>query len=734
MKWPYTLLIVPAALAVGFLAWAATPPTPPSTAPAGANSPGGRYDPAALLAYRAADGSTVPITSAADWPKRREQILAAMQRVMGEFPDRAKARPLDVKVLAEQLGDGFVRQTIEYTSEVNPRTGKPERVPAYLFVPTNLKPGERRPAVLALHPTSKLGKAEITGGGKPNRQYGLELAKRGYVVICPDYPSFGDYAKDFAASAHPSGTMQGIVNHAAAVDLLVARPDVDAARIAAIGHSLGGHNALFAAAFDPRIKAVVTSCGWNAFEDYYGGNLAGWSSDRYMPRIRTEYGLSPAKMPFDFHEILAALAPRAVLSVSPTHDANFAVEGVRKGINAARPVYALLGASDALQVEHPECAHDFPDAMRERAYAFLDAALKQPSAAAPAAPASQPAKHTKDLAAELPRIPARSPEEARKLIHTLPGFQVQLVAAEPLVLSPVAVDFDADGRAYVCEMIDYPFATPEPLGKVVVLEDTDGDGAFDKRTVLADKIPWPTAVLCYDGGCFVGSAPDILYLKDTTGAGVADVRKTVFTGFGKQNVQGLLNSFRWGIDNRVHGATGTNGGSVHRADLPAGEPKAKPVNLSGRDFSFDPRELDLRPESGGAQHGMCFDDFGRKFVCSNSDHIQQVVYDDRYATKASAVPLPPARVSIAADGPQAKVFRVSPVEPWRIVRTRMRVIGEAKGMIEGGGQPAGYFTGATGVTIYRGDAFGAEYRGQAFIGDVGSNLVHRKVLKPVPNT
>jgi putative membrane-bound dehydrogenase-like protein len=706
-----------------------------------------RYTPDQLLSYRAADGRAAPITSPIDWPKRREQIIAAMQHVMGPLPDRSKLPTLDVKVLGEVRGNGFVRQSIQYTSEIDPKTGKGERVPAFLFIPTDINPGEKRPAILALHPTSKLGKAEITGEGKANRQYGLELAQRGYVVICPDYPSFGDYAKDFAASPHPSGTMQGIVNHMRAVDLLCERPEVDANRIGVIGHSLGGHNSLFVAVFDQRIKAVVTSCGWNVFQDYYKGNLAGWASDRYMPRIRTEYGLDPAKMPFDFHEVLAAIAPRQVLSISPTGDANFAVEGVRKGIAAAKPVFALLGVPDALQVEYPDCQHDFPPEMRDRAYKFLDKVLQHASgkpksqisnlkseipakADAPATPASAPKKPaTRDLAAELQRVPAKTPAEAEKCIQTLPGYHAKLVASEPLVFSPVAIDFDENGRAFVCEMIDYPFVAPEPMGKIAILEDTDGNGVYDKRTVLADKIPWPTAVLCYDGGCFVGSAPDILYLKDTKGTGAADVRKVVFTGFGKNNVQGLLNCFRWGIDNRIHGATSSNGGKVRRADLPENDPKNIAIDLRGRDFSFDPRKLDLRPESGGGQHGMCFDDFGRKFVCSNSDHLQQIVYDDRYAAKSAVVPLPPARVSIAADGPQAEVFRISPVEAWRVIRTQMRVSGEVKGIVEGGGRPAGYFTGATGVTIYRGDAC-PELRGQAFIGDVGSNLVSRKKLVP----
>src|SRR5205085_8972226 len=139
---------------------------------------------------------------------------------------------------------------------------------------------------------------------------------------------------------------------------------------------------------------------------------------------------------------------------------------------------------------------------------------------------------------------------------------------------------------------------------------------------------------------------------------------------------------------------------------------------------------DFRAESGGAQHGMSFDDFGHKFVCSNSDHCQQVMFEDRYIARNPLLAAPSARVSIATDGPQAEVFRTSPVEPWRIVRTRLRVAGAAPGPIEGGGRAAGYFTGATGVTIFRGDAWPEEFRGQAFIGDVGSNIVHRKTLEP----
>lgn len=341
--------------------------------------------------------------------------------------------------------------------------------------------------------------------------------------------------------------------------------------------------------------------------------------------------------------------------------------------------------------------------------------------------AAEPAKPPlPDFAAELPRIPPHEPAAAMETFQVHPGFHLEQVAAEPLVHSPVAVTWDENGRLYVAEMIDYSEQATEHLGAIRWLEDTNADGKYDKTGLLAEKLSWPTALICYDGGVFVGAAPDIYYLKDTDGDGKADINKTVFTGFSRSNVQGLINSFHWGLDNRIHGATGTVGGSVKRPDVE----NAPAVVLNGRDFSFDPRTLELRPETGGAQHGMCFNDWGRKFHCSNSDHIQLTMYEDRYAARNPYLAGPPSRISIAADGPQAEVFRISPVEPWRIVRTRLRVTGAVVGAVEGGGRAAGYFTGATGTTIYRGDAFGPEYIGQAFVGDVGSNIVHRKVLEP----
>lgn len=329
-----------------------------------------------------------------------------------------------------------------------------------------------------------------------------------------------------------------------------------------------------------------------------------------------------------------------------------------------------------------------------------------------------------DFSGELPRIPATEPDQVGKTFEVQDGFRIELVAAEPLVNSPVAASWDEDGRLYVVEMKGYSENRDDALGTVRRLEDRDGDGIYDAGTVFADKLLWPTAVTCWQGGIFVGDAPDIFYLKDTNGDGVADEKSKVFTGFSIENVQGLLNSFTWSLDNRIHGSASSTGGAITRPD----DPNAPPISIRGRDFEFDPRNFQLIPTSGGAQHGLTFDAWGRKFVCHNSDHIQQVMYEDHYLARNPFFSSPGPRISIAADGPQAEVYRISPVEPWRIVRTRLRVAGKVPGPVEGGGRAAGYFTSATGVTIYNGDAWPKEWSQTAIVGDVGSNIVHRKKL------
>ena len=286
---------------------------------------------------------------------------------------------------------------------------------------------------------------------------------------------------------------------------------------------------------------------------------------------------------------------------------------------------------------------------------------------------------------------------------------------------------------FVIEMRDYSEHRAEKLGRIRMLEDKDGDGVYETSTIFLDHLPWPTAVMCVNGGVLIGACPDIIFAKDTNGDGVADEVKTIFTGFGstqtKLNVQGLFNNFNWGLDNRIHGCSGEDGGMVTQAM----HPNAPPLDVRGKGFVIDPRDWSMTTEAGGGQYGISFDPTGRMFTCTNSSHCEMFMYDSRYAARNPFATLPDPRISIAADGPAAEVYRVSPEEPWRVIRTRWRVAGLVGGPVEGGGRSAGYFTGATGITIYRGDAFGPEYVGDAFVGDAGGNLVHHKHIRPGPD-
>lgn len=324
-----------------------------------------------LLVYRDNRGRERPIRKASDWARRREQILASMQVVMGALPDPRRQPPLDLRVVEETRMGTYKRQKITFLAE----TG--DRIPAWLLIPNDLH--GKAPAMLCLHQTTPAGKDEPAGlSGNKDMHYAEELAGRGYVVLAPDYPNFGEYKVDVYAQGYASATLKGILNHRRAVDVLESLPQVDRNHIGAIGHSLGGHNALFAAAFDARIKAVITSCGFNSFFSYAGGDLAGWSHKGYMPRIAARFGNDPKLMPFDFTEVLATLAPRPVFVSAPMGDTNFPVSGVKDCVLAASPVYELLHAGDELTAIYPDCEHEFPGAMREAAYEWLDKQFRAP--------------------------------------------------------------------------------------------------------------------------------------------------------------------------------------------------------------------------------------------------------------------------------------------------------------------------------------------------------------------
>ncbi len=322
-----------------------------------------------LLYYLDANGGRHEVRTGQDWAKRRQHILENMQLVMGPVPGDPKP-PLDVMLIREDDFGDIIRRKISYQAK------KGDRVNAYLFIPRNRE--GRMPAMVVPHPTSvKFGKAIAAGvGGRPRRASALELAGRGYVTIAPDYPYMGEPQTSPYDLGYVSTTMKAVYNHMRAVDLLQSMDEVDPERIGAIGHSLGGHNSLFLAAFDERIKVVVTSCGFNAFAQYMAGDLSGWSQDKYMPRIADVYGKDPEKMPFDFSEILGAIAPRPVFINAPINDSNFEVSGVRRCVDAALPVYAkIFSASDRLVAHYPVAEHDFPDETRFEAFRFLDSWL-----------------------------------------------------------------------------------------------------------------------------------------------------------------------------------------------------------------------------------------------------------------------------------------------------------------------------------------------------------------------
>jgi dienelactone hydrolase len=230
--------------------------------------------------------------------------------------------------------------------------------------------------MLCRHPSDySSGLKVVVGlGGKEHRQYAHELAERGFVTIAPAYPQLANYQPDLATLGYASGTMKAIHDNRRALDLLDSLPFVRPGRYAAIGHSLGGHNAVFTAVFDERVQAVVSSCGLDRWRDYKGGDIRGWTSSRYMPRLLA-WRERLAELPVDFPELIAALAPRPVFISAPVHDDNFRADSVDRIAASARPVFALLGAGDKLLVEHPDTAHDFPDATREKAYALITRAL-----------------------------------------------------------------------------------------------------------------------------------------------------------------------------------------------------------------------------------------------------------------------------------------------------------------------------------------------------------------------
>jgi hypothetical protein len=354
----------------GMLAFCAAP-----AASAGSNAAvSTRLDRNNLLLYRLSDGSVRPVQSRSDWKKRRAEIVRGMHEVMGPLPGVEKRCALELRVEEETDAGSYVRRLVTYASEPGSRT------PAYLLVPKHALAGKvKARAVLCLHPTdNRIGHKVVVGlGGRPNRHYAAELAERGFVALAPSYPLLASYQPGLAALGWQSGTLKAVWDNMRGLDLLESLPYVARRGFGAIGHSLGGHNAVFTAVLDARIDVIATSCGLDSFLDYMNGDPAvwrpekGWCQTRYMPRL-ANYAGRLEEIPFDFHELIGALAPRLCFISAPMRDSNFKWDSVDRIVQAAAPVYALYGKPQTLIVEHPDSEHDFPDAMRERAYALLE--------------------------------------------------------------------------------------------------------------------------------------------------------------------------------------------------------------------------------------------------------------------------------------------------------------------------------------------------------------------------
>lgn len=222
----------------------------------------------------------------------------------------------------------------------------------------------------------------------------------------------------------------------------------------------------------------------------------------------------------------------------------------------------------------------------------------------------------------IPRPPLNAElVEAYRGMRLAKGYQLQLAAADPMVRSPIALAFDANGRLYVAEQ-----PADVTSGRIKLLEDPDGDGSFNTAKVFAGDVPHPTAIACYSGGIFVATGTQVIFLTDTNSDGVADVRREIFGGFEftNGNVPGNgVNNFTWGLDNRIHAAAAGVGGNITCLAIPSSDT----LSLNGYNFAFDPRTLAMAVESEGANRGVSFDNGGRHFICSATRPVQSAVGD-----------------------------------------------------------------------------------------------------------
>ena len=307
-----------------------------------------------------------------------------------------------------------------------------------------------------------------------------------------------------------------------------------------------------------------------------------------------------------------------------------------------------------------------------------------------------------------------SPAKTLKHFVIHPDLKVEIAAAEPEIVDPVAVRFDEHLRMWVVEMRDYPngpSAGASPTSRIKVLEDVDHDGYYETATIFADNLLFATGIQPWKGGVFVTMAGRVAYMKDTDGNGRADLNETWFTGFAEDNPQLRANHPTLAIDNYIYIANGLRGGMIQDVR----HPSSPPISVSGRDFRFNPLTGHHEAVSGNGQFGMTFDDYGNRFICSNRNPLMQVILEDRFLARNPRVAIPATIHDVAAAGSTSRIFPLS--RAWTTSNLH-----------------AGQFTAACGVTIYRGDALPETFYGNGFTCDPTGNLVHRESLQPAGMT
>ncbi|MBI2433353.1 MAG: c-type cytochrome [Candidatus Hydrogenedentes bacterium] len=303
---------------------------------------------------------------------------------------------------------------------------------------------------------------------------------------------------------------------------------------------------------------------------------------------------------------------------------------------------------------------------------------------------------------------APTPQDILADFEIHPGFTLELVAMEPVVLDPVDLEFDERGRAFVLEMPGYPFG--DTSGFILLLQDENGDGLFDQRIVFAEGFPVADAILPWRGGLLVASPPDLIFVKDTDGDDKADLREMLLSGFDTGNTQHNFNGLTHGLDNWVYGASGGNGGEIYWPDRPA---ETTPLRWNDFRIDIDRKRFERIGQSSGG-FGLAIDEFGRVFGTHNMVHASHLVFPGRFL----------------ANHPGINYKTLHNISDHEANGTaRLFALGEPETRVNHPEQ-SGYFSGACGITFYTGGAFGATFTASLFVNDVVANVLHRDVLVP----